>query len=75
MRKLKGYRIRVTIDIPIWEFDKDSALEVAKKIAVKCHSASKIVKIKCIKVGLPDNRDLFSEDYNPSKRIKNEIFH
>lgn len=65
---LKGYRIRVTIDIPIWEYNKNKALEIAKKTAEHCHSASKVIKVKCIKVGLADNRDLFPEDNNPSQR-------
>lgn len=67
---MKGYRIRVTIDIPIWEYDKNKALEIAKKTVEQCHSASKIIKAKCIKVGLPDNRDLFPEEFNPSEREK-----
>lgn len=69
-KKLKGYRIRVTVDIPVWEFNKKKALEVAKKTVENCHSASKIMEVRCEREGLPDNRDLFPEDLNPSKREK-----
>lgn len=69
--KLKGYRIRVTVDLPIWDYTYSRAEIVARKIIRNSHTASKIIKTQCIKVGKPDNRELFPEEqppFNPSKR-------
>jgi len=68
---LKGYRIRLVIDIPIWEFSKSKALQEANLIALNSHSAAKVMKVECIKIDEPNNAKLFSEDqpkFNPSKR-------
>jgi len=71
-KKLKGFRIRVTIDFPIWEYSKEKAIETAKKIAPKSHSASKVMKAECILEGEPNNLDLFPEEWelNPSSKNK-----
>ena len=70
-RPLRGYRIRVTVDLPIYEYDKDRACQRAVAAILKVHSASKILRIKVIEEGLPDLRILFKEDqlsFNPSRR-------
>lgn len=59
--ELKGYRVRVTVDYPIWQYSKEVALETAKDIAAYSHSASLVIDAKIIKVGKPDNRELFGD--------------
>jgi len=67
--ELKGYRIRVTIDIPVWEYNRKAAKRRAVKLFLNRHTASKIMGTRIIKEGPPDNKVLFSTDsYNPSKR-------
>lgn len=68
---LRGYRVRVTVDLPVWEYDSKAAKETAEKIVKKTFSTSKVINSKVIEVGPPDNKKLFPEDqpsYNPSKR-------
>lgn len=69
-KKLRGYRVRVIVDIPIWEYDRTKAENIAKKIIEKAHSACKVMSTAVLIEDMPDNKKLFPEDYrfNPSKR-------
>lgn len=67
-KPLKGYRIRVVVDVPIWEYTEQEAIRIAELTVSKCHSACLVIKSKCIRIGLPDSKDLFPEFLNPSKR-------
>lgn len=61
-KELKGYRVRVVVDYPCWDYTEEQALEHAKKIAENSHSACKIMSVKCILCSEPDNYKLFPED-------------
>lgn len=69
--KLKGYRIRVVVDLPVWEFNSKAAKLIGEEIIRRAHSASVIMESKIIKEGPPDNKALFPEfqpPFNPSRR-------
>lgn len=60
--ELKGYRIRAIVDYPIWCHSEGEAIESAKAIIQNSHSACKLMGIKIVLVGRPDNRELSPEE-------------
>jgi len=71
---LKGYRVRVVVDIPVWDYNREHALKVAEEIAKRAHSSSvsEVLDIRIITEGPPDNQVLFGEKkkFNPSERLE-----
>lgn len=68
---LKGFRVRVVVDVPVWDYDRDKAKDVAKKIIENAHSACKVMSAVILIEDEPDNTKLFPEDqppFNPSER-------
>lgn len=60
-RGLKGYRIRVVVDLPIWTYDEETAIKNGKYVIEMAHSACKVMKVTCLLETEPDNRKIFPE--------------
>ena len=55
MDELKGYRVRVTVDYPLWGYNEEYVRNAAHQIAHKSYSATRIMNIEIVKTGKPDN--------------------
>jgi len=60
---LHGYRVRVTVDYPIYGYSREEAEKMGIRIAENSYSACKVMSSIVIKTSLePNNKFLFPED-------------